>query len=168
MHAAAGRVVHMGEQGKRGRRSKGDRVAIFPVLPPEVLEHTRLEADRLGIALSEYIADVMAVTAGRLDLVQHTAPENLPVVAMTSPPPRHGRFVAVGTRVTTRLAKPVVERIQSHCRDSGVANPISAYVVHTLTLAVHAPLLDVDDQGQQSAHMPATRLMPIQEVLLAV
>lgn len=144
------------------RRSKGDRVAVFPVLTPDVLRHTRLAADRLGIALSEYIADVMAVAVGRVDLVQHADPSLLPAVKLTSPQPLEG----ASARVTTRLARLVAEEIYRHRAQSGLPTPVSAYVAHALSAATEAPLLG--DTAGLEAPLTSARLLPVQEVLLAV
>lgn len=65
------------------RPSKGDRVVTVSRIQRPVWEHVHAEADRQGISISAYIADVLASHAGRPDLIceldRHQGQEGLPL-----------------------------------------------------------------------------------------
>lgn len=49
---------------------KGDRAAITLRIPAELHEQLRKEAGNAEIALSQYVADLLALQAGRPDLAR--------------------------------------------------------------------------------------------------
>lgn len=51
---------------------KGDRAAITLRIPAELHQQLRRDAEDARIALSQYVADLLALQAGRPDLARET------------------------------------------------------------------------------------------------
>lgn len=147
---------------------KGARTQVSPRLPLEIRRWAQSEADRIGVCLSAYIADLMAVAVGRRDLVREVSVGELPCVSLAVPRQRTHRIDPTWPFTGVRLAKPVADEIRRlgtlHTFNS-VPTPPTTYITYTLAAAMHAPRFgDVDD----SAVLQPSLAMPVQGVLLAV
>lgn len=144
---------------------KGERIMVMPQVPAEIRDWAQTTAARAGVSTSAFIADVMAVAIGRLDLVREMDLGELPAVSLVVPKRINEVFDGSVPMTASRIAKPVVDHIRRRATEDGVGSKTTDYVACTLAAAVGAPLLrDVDDFAAQTPEDQR----PVQEALLAM
>ncbi|WP_071289139.1 hypothetical protein [Mycolicibacterium llatzerense] len=142
------------------RAHKGERAAFFPYLRPDVHDYVQNAAAAAGVSVSVFIADIMAVSVGRFDLIDETPVAHLPLVTLAAPQRRNQR-ADEGEKVTTRLAGEVVGLIKLvGAQPPGGRGKVSmaVYIADTVTAAAKSPL-QLHGVGRP------TPSFPVQEVL---
>lgn len=76
MHIA-GQCPYCGSSSSERGPRKGVRQSIHPNLPGEVRDWLRAEADRCGVTVSAFVADVFCVVVGRNDLIREVSLDEL-------------------------------------------------------------------------------------------
>ena len=151
------------------RLHKGDRMTVFPRLPSHLREWAHSEARRTGVSVSAWIADVMALSVRRCDLVREVNVSDLPAVDLVVPSTRYELLDSHQPSTTVRLLRPVTIEIRRRAMEvapeAAQLTPMTTYVTCTLAAAMRAPLYGaISSDAAVRAHPKR----PVQEALLAV